>query len=67
MVKKHHQAHIDTLKHKLKRELFEKELESLTIDHLENKYNSTVINDILNNYETIESEITPSKNNVSKI
>lgn len=49
----HHKSHIETQKHKDKRELFELKLYKLTEKELISKYKTTVIEDICNETETI--------------
>lgn len=49
----HHKSHIETQKHKDKRELFEFKLSKLTNEDLEEKYKITTINDIIMETETI--------------
>ena len=49
----HHKSHIETQKHKDKRELFELKLYKLTDNELISKYKTTVIEDICNETETI--------------
>lgn len=49
----HHKSHIDTQKHKDKRELFELKLSKLTNSDLERIYNTTNIKDIVIETETI--------------
>ena len=60
----HHKAHIETQKHKDKRELFELKISKLSITELETKYNSADIADILQNNETVCS--LPNKTNIKK-
>ena len=49
----HHKSHIETQKHKDKRELFELKLYKLRDEELISKYKTTVIDDICNETETI--------------
>jgi type I restriction-modification system DNA methylase subunit len=49
----HHKSHLDTQKHKDKRELFEFKLSKLTDAELEKSYKTTNINDIIVETETI--------------
>jgi type I restriction-modification system DNA methylase subunit len=49
----HHKSHIDTQKHKDKRELFEFKLSKLSAEELEKKYKTNNLNDIINEKETI--------------
>jgi restriction endonuclease S subunit len=49
----HHKSHIETQKHKDKKELFELKLYKLSDEELMNKYKTTVIDDICNETETI--------------
>ena len=49
----HHKSHIETQKHKDKRELFELKLYKLSEEELISKYKTTVIDDICNETETI--------------
>lgn len=49
----HHKSHIDTHKHKDKRELFEFKLSKLSAEELEKKYKTNNLNDIINEKETI--------------
>ena len=49
----HHKSHIETQKHKDKRELFELKLYKLSDEELISKYKTTVIDDICNETETI--------------
>lgn len=49
----HHKSHIETQKHKDKRELFEFKLYKLTNSELEETYKTTNINDIIKETETI--------------
>jgi type I restriction-modification system DNA methylase subunit len=49
----HHKSHIETQKHKDKRELFEFKLSKLTNQELEEKYKTTNIDDIIREIETI--------------
>jgi type I restriction enzyme S subunit len=49
----HHKSHIDTQKHKDKRELFEFKLSELSAEELEKKYKTNNLNDIINEKETI--------------
>ena len=49
----HHKSHIETQKHKDKRELFEFKLSKLTNQELEGKYKTHNINDIVSETETI--------------
>lgn len=48
----HHKSHIETQKHKDKRELFEFKLSKLSHQELESKYKTTIINDIITETET---------------
>ena len=52
----HHKSHLDTQKHKDKKELFELKLGKLSIEELKDKYNITNIIEIIKNIETIESK-----------
>jgi restriction endonuclease S subunit len=52
----HHKSHLETQKHKDKKELFELKLCKLTIEELQDKYNITNIIEIVNNTETIEQK-----------
>ena len=49
----HHKSHIETQKHKDKRELFEFKLSKLTNQELEEKYKTNKIKDIIQEIETI--------------
>jgi type I restriction enzyme S subunit len=49
----HHKSHIETQKHKDKKELFELKLYKLNDEELMSKYKTTVIDDICNETETI--------------
>ena len=49
----HHKSHIETEKHKDKKELFELKLSKLTLEELKNTYYTTNINDISQEMETI--------------
>jgi type I restriction enzyme S subunit len=49
----HHKSHIETQKHKDKRELFELKLSKLSNEELEQSYETTNINDIIIETETI--------------
>jgi type I restriction enzyme S subunit len=49
----HHKSHIETQKHKDKKELFELKLYKLSDEELMSKYKTTVIDDICNETETI--------------
>jgi len=49
----HHKSHIETQKHKDKKELFELKLYKLSDEELMNKYKTTNINDICDETETI--------------
>ena len=49
----HHKSHIETQKHKDKRELFELKLSKLSSNELQEQYKSTIIEEIVNNVETI--------------
>lgn len=49
----HHKSHIETQKHKDKKELFELKLHKLTNSQLEDKYKTININDIVTETETI--------------
>jgi type I restriction-modification system DNA methylase subunit len=49
----HHKSHIETQKHKDKKELFELKLYKLSDEELMNKYKTTNINDICDKTETI--------------
>jgi hypothetical protein len=49
----HHKSHIETQKHKDKRELFEFKLFKLTNQELEEKYKTDKIKDIIQEIETI--------------
>jgi type I restriction-modification system DNA methylase subunit len=49
----HHKSHIDTQKHKDKRELFELKLSKLVPCELQERYNSIIIEEIINKLETI--------------
>ena len=49
----HHKSHIETQKHKDKRELFELKLSKLSSNELQERYKSTIIEEIVNNVETI--------------
>ena len=49
----HHKSHIETQKHKDKKELFELKLHKLSDEELINKYKTTNIDDISNETETI--------------
>ncbi len=48
----HHKLHLDSQKHKDKKELFELKLYKLSEEELMNKYNTTNINDIITETET---------------
>ena len=52
----HHKSHLDTQKHKDKKELFELKLSKLTVEELKDKYNSTHISEIVSITETIEND-----------
>jgi len=49
----HHKSHIETQKHKDKRELFELKLSKLSPNELHEQYKTTVIEEIVNEVETI--------------
>ena len=49
----HHKSHIETQKHKDKRELFELKLSKLSSNELQEQYKSTIIEEIVNDVETI--------------
>ena len=49
----HHKSHIETQKHKDKREIFEFKLSKLTNQELEEKYKTDKIKDIIQEIETI--------------
>jgi type I restriction-modification system DNA methylase subunit len=49
----HHKSHIETQKHKDKKELFELKLSKLDVSQLEDKYKTININDIVTETETI--------------
>jgi restriction endonuclease S subunit len=49
----HHKSHVETQKHKDKRELFEFKLSKLTNHELEEKYKTHNVKDIINEIETI--------------
>jgi hypothetical protein len=49
----HHKSHVETQKHKDKREVFEFRLYKLTSEELEEKYKTTNIEDIIKETETI--------------
>ena len=49
----HHKSHLDTQKHKDKKELFELRLSKLNSIELEEKYSNTIITEIVDNTETI--------------
>ena len=49
----HHKSHIETQKHKDKRELFELKLSKLSSNELQERYKSTIIEEIVNDVETI--------------
>ena len=49
----HHKSHIETQKHKDKRELFELKLSKLSSNELQERYKSTIMEEIVNNVETI--------------
>ena len=55
--KSHHTSHLKTKKHKDKRKIKELELNNLSTDELQRTYNSTDINVILKNLETVQGEI----------
>ena len=68
----HHKSHLETEKHKDKKELFELKLSKLNDETLEKKYKTTNINDIINKTETVihESKKTSKKkltNNIPNI
>jgi restriction endonuclease S subunit len=66
----HHKAHIETQKHKDKRELFELKLHKLSDEELMNKYKTTIIDDICNETETIlniKNDTTQSYNDYKDI
>lgn len=60
----HHKSHVETQKHKDKRELFEFKLSKLSNEELEQSYKTTNINDIIIETETI---IYTSINNNSNV
>ena len=49
----HHKSHIETQKHKDKKELFELKLFNLTDEELEEKYNTSNVDEIVEEVETI--------------
>ena len=49
----HHKSHIDTDKHKDKRELFEIKLSKMSVDDLKQKYKTEKVIDIVNEIETV--------------
>ena len=49
----HHKSHIETQKHKDKKELFELKLTNLSNTELENKYKTSVICDIVQETENV--------------
>lgn len=49
----HHKSHVETQKHKDKRELFELKLSKLSSNELQEKYKTTIIEEIVNDVETI--------------
>jgi restriction endonuclease S subunit/type I restriction-modification system DNA methylase subunit len=49
----HHKSHIETQKHKDKKELFEFKLSKLTEEELEEKYNTSNVDEIVEEVETI--------------
>ena len=49
----HHKSHIETQKHKDKKELFEYKLSKLTDEELEEKYNTSNVDEIIEDVETI--------------
>lgn len=49
----HHKSHIETQKHKDKKEIFKLNLSKLTCLELDQKYKTTIINDIITETETI--------------
>ena len=49
----HHKSHIDTDKHKDKRELFEIKLSKMSLDDLKQKYKTGKVIDIVNETETV--------------
>ena len=59
----HHKSHIETQKHKDKKELFELKLYKLSDEELISKYKTTVIDDICNETETILYSFTDNNNN----
>lgn len=64
----HHKSHLKTSKHKDKRTIFELELKTMTIEQLNQKYNSINMEDIIKNNETFimeESNNEIVKKNIS--
>ena len=51
-----HNLHLNTQKHKDKKELFKLKLNKLTIEELQDKYIITNITEIISNIETIETK-----------
>jgi type I restriction-modification system DNA methylase subunit len=52
----HHKSHLDTQKHKDKKELLELKLGKLNVEELQDKYDITNIIEIIKNIETISNE-----------
>ena len=51
----HHKSHIETQKHKDKKELFEYKLSKLTEEELEEKYNTSNVDEIVEEVEDLTS------------
>ena len=61
----HHKSHLETQKHKDKKELFELKISKLSNSELEEQYNNTIIIEIVNTMETIifDNDIKLNGNN----
>ena len=65
----HHKSHLETQKHKDKKELFELKISKLSNSELEEQYNNTIIIEIVNTMETIifDNDIKLNGNNNNNI
>lgn len=63
----HHKSHLETQKHKDKRELFELKLEKLAVEELQEKYNIVDIIQIIKKTETMEDDKKLNENDVDEL
>jgi type I restriction-modification system DNA methylase subunit len=63
----HHKSHIETQKHKDKKELFEFKLSKLTEEELEDKYNTSNVDEIVEETETIIYNKKLKSNNSTEV